>query len=130
VRAAVAVLLMIVRLCALVLVVLGIGFWSGHWLALVPAHMAIGVVLVACLLIIGISTAVARSTFGPAGAAIVWSAVVVWLGVTQQQLMPGSAHWIVQALHLLVGLGAAGLAERLARLAKTDSPGAGRAVTT
>jgi hypothetical protein len=37
------------------------------------------------------------------------------LGLTQTQLLPGSAHWLIQVLHLLVGLGAISLAETLGR---------------
>jgi hypothetical protein len=40
------------------------------------------------------------------------------LGVTQSGLLPGDYHWVIQALHLAVGLGAIGLAEELARRIK------------
>ena len=40
---------------------------------------------------------------------------MLFLGLTQALLLNGSAHWIVQVLHLLVGLGAIGLAEMLTR---------------
>jgi hypothetical protein len=36
-------------------------------------------------------------------------------GMTQARILPGDLHWIVQAAHLVVGLVAMGLAERLAR---------------
>jgi hypothetical protein len=47
--------------------------------------------------------------------AIVWGVVVVALGMTQDSLLIGELHWIIQVLHLLVGLGAVGQAETLAR---------------
>ena len=40
--------------------------------------------------------------------------VVLALGMTQQRILPGSAHWIVQVVHLLIGLGAIGQAQGLA----------------
>jgi hypothetical protein len=50
--------------------------------------------------------------------AIVWGLVVPILGLNQDRLLVGSAHWVIEVLHLLVGLGAVGLAERLARAIK------------
>jgi hypothetical protein len=129
VRAAVTTLLFIARLCALVLVVLGIGFWTDHWLSLIPVHMGVGVLLVACLFILGIIAAVVRSTIGLAIGAIVWCLVVLWLGANQMELLPGSLHWIVQVVHLLVGLGALGFCERLARFAKSGAHSGGQAVS-
>ncbi len=36
------------------------------------------------------------------------------LGLTQTQLLPGQSHWVIEVVHLLVGLGAIGLAEWMA----------------
>jgi hypothetical protein len=47
--------------------------------------------------------------------ALVWGLIVPMLGLTQTQILPGSAHWLIQVLHLLVGLGAISLAETLGR---------------
>jgi len=41
--------LMLVRLCGLVLVTLGILFWTGNALTLIPVHMLVGLVLVLAL---------------------------------------------------------------------------------
>jgi hypothetical protein len=49
------------------------------------------------------------------GVALLWGAVVPVFGMTQTQILPGSFHWIVQVLHLVVGLAALALAETLAR---------------
>ena len=45
---------------------------------------------------------------------IAWGLIVVALGMTQNRLLPGDAHWVIKVLHLLVGIGALGIAERLA----------------
>src|SRR5262249_2134403 len=58
--------------------------------------------------------AVAHVTPGLVLLAFVWGLIVPLLGLTQTQLLPGSAHWLIQVLHLLVGLGAIGQAEGLA----------------
>lgn len=109
------------RLCFLVLLVLGIGFWTGHWFNLIPVHMIVGVVLVLSLwTTAGIAAAVRVST-GFVVAAFVWGLIVIAFGATQAQLLPGGAHWVIQALHLLVGMIAVGMTEGLARRARVDA---------
>jgi hypothetical protein len=46
--------------------------------------------------------------------AAVWGLIVPILGLNQDRLLTGSAHWVIEVLHLLVGLGAIGQAEGLA----------------
>jgi hypothetical protein len=54
----------------------------------------------------------------------VWGLVVPALGVTQDQLLLGPAHWIIQVLHLRVGLAALALANVLGvrALARLGAP--------
>ena len=40
------------------------------------------------------------------------------LGLTQTRLLTGSAHWLIEVLHLLVGVAAVGMAEGLAARVK------------
>jgi hypothetical protein len=40
---------------------------------------------------------------------------VVALGMAQLRLLPGSLHWLIQSVHLVVGLLAMGLGHALAR---------------
>jgi hypothetical protein len=51
-------------------------------------------------------------------AAVVWGVAVIVVGLTQRELLPGSAHVVIEVLHLLLGLGAVGLADTLATRAK------------
>jgi hypothetical protein len=46
--------------------------------------------------------------------AIIWAAATVYVGVMQGQWMPGSSHWVIETVHLLLGVGAIGMAEALA----------------
>jgi hypothetical protein len=46
---------------------------------------------------------------------------VIGLGMTQGSLLPGAEHWVIRAVHLLLGLGALSQGERLARLLRTRS---------
>jgi hypothetical protein len=97
---------------------LGVLFWTGNALALVDLHELLGV-----LLVLGLWTmaALALRTGVPAGLvapAAVWGLVVPIVGFTQRTLLPGSAHWVIQVIHLLLGIGLIGLAEHLATRAK------------
>jgi hypothetical protein len=121
-KIATTVLQMLVRLSGLTLIVLGVLFWTGHALTLIPVHMLVGFVLVLSLWALAVLAA--RAGVHPAfvALAIVWGLIVPILGLTQQRLLPGEAHWVIQVLHLLVGLGAIGQAERLAACIKGRQP--------
>jgi hypothetical protein len=114
-KAVSGILVILVRIMFLVQLVLGISFWTGHTFNLIGAHMLLGLAIVVCLWISAIVAATARVQAGLVAAAFVWGAIVVALGITQDSLVPGAAHWTIQVLHLLVGFGAIGLNERLNR---------------
>jgi hypothetical protein len=108
----------VMRASILILLVLGVLFWTGNALALVPLHMLFGLLLVLGLWTIA-GLAVSRGASPvQAVAAAVLGLVVIALGMTQTQLLPGPNHWVVRVLHLLLGLGVMGMAERLAGYAK------------
>jgi hypothetical protein len=112
-RTAITVVQMAIRLDALVLVTLGLLFWTGNAFNLIPIHMLLGIVLVLLLWVMAIFGAVNKAPIGLVAAAAVWGVLVVWLGLNQQTLVPGDLHWIIRVLHLLVGIAAVGLAEAL-----------------
>ena len=116
-RTTITILQNLVRLCFVTLLVLGIAFWSGHWFALIPLHMIVGIVLVLGLWLTSILAAVARVPVGIVVGGLVWGVLVLAFGMKQMTLVPGASHWMIQWLHLLVGIAAIGLNERLARLA-------------
>lgn len=120
---AATVLQMVVRLAGLILIVLGILFWTGNADALIPVHTLIGVILVLALWGLSALAAQAGVPQGLVGLAALWGLVTAILGLTQERLLTGNAHWVIQILHLLVGLGAIGLAESLgARIRRGRSP--------
>jgi len=105
---------MLVRATFVVQLVLGVLFWTGNALDLVPLHQTIGF-----LLVFGLwaqAALAARAGVQPALVALaaVWGLVVPVLGLTQTRLLVGSAHWLIEVLHLLVGVAAVGMAEGLA----------------
>jgi hypothetical protein len=109
------------RASILILLVLGLLFWSGRALPLVPLHMAFGLVFVLGLCALAAIAAMRGAPLPLVAGAAVLGLAVLALGMTQARILPGSGHWIIQALHLLLGLGAMGLAERLARGAAASS---------
>jgi hypothetical protein len=113
-KTTVTVLLTLVRIIGSIMIVLGVLFWTGNATALIPIHMLLGVTLVLLLWTLAVIGAVARVDVGLVAVALIWGLIVPILGVTQTRLLPGPAHWLIQTLHLLVGLVAIGLAGRLA----------------
>jgi hypothetical protein len=98
-------LLILLRVLALVLVVLGVGFWTGHWIGLIPLHRSLGVVFVLTLWAIAIIALVnGTSRRGLAAFAIVWGVVIAALGMAQQRILVGDFHWVVRLLHLGVAM--------------------------
>jgi hypothetical protein len=104
----------LVRLAGLTAIVLGVLFWTGNVRGLIPVHMLLGLVLVLSLWTLAFLAARAGVDRGFVTLAVVWGFVVPVLGLTQGQLLPGDYHWVIQVVHLLVGLGAMGQGEGLA----------------
>jgi hypothetical protein len=102
--------------CGGVLLILGLIVWTGNGDALIPVHIAVGVVLVLSLWTI--ATIAARSGFrvSIAAAAAAWGVLVVMLGLAQEDLVPGRLHWTVQVVHVLVSMGAVAWGRLLAHL--------------
>jgi hypothetical protein len=117
-RSAVSAVQLLVRVAGVIQLVLGVAFWTGNALGLVDLHQLVGFVVVLGLWTLA---ALAHRAGVPAGLvalAAVWGLVVPVLGLTQRELLPGSAHVVIEVLHLLLGIGALGLAENLAARAK------------
>jgi hypothetical protein len=106
---------MLIRLCGLIQIVLGLLFWSGNVLALVPVHALVGLVLVLSLWTLAFAAARSGVQPGFVALAFVWGLLLPVLGLMQGGLLVGGAHWLIQALHLLVGVVAIGLGEGLGR---------------
>lgn len=105
----------LLRITGVVQIVLGLLFWTGNAFSLIPVHMLSGLILVLSLLVLAIAGARAGVDRGFVAVAIVLSFIVPAFGFTQTQILPGPAHWIVEVLHLLVGLAAIGMGEQMAR---------------
>ena len=107
-----------IRAAWLVQLVLGVLFWTGNALGLVDLHQLLGILLVLALWTQAVLAA--RTGVEPrlVAAAAIWGLIVPIVGLTQTDLLTGSLHWLIQVIHLLLGLGLIGLAEQLATRAK------------
>jgi hypothetical protein len=105
--------LWLIRITGLVQIILGTLFWIIQNDALNPVHILVGSVLVLSLWALALLATQAGVSWVWATLAIAWGFLVVILGLTQTRLLPGPAHWLIQVLHLLVGLGAIGQGEGL-----------------
>ena len=113
----------LVRLTAIVQIVLGVLFWTDNATGLIPLHQFSGMILVLSLEVLAFAAARAGVDRRLVVVTGIWGVVVVVLGFSQDSLLQGSAHWVIEVLHLLVGLAAIGQAEALAtRIQQVDRP--------
>ena len=96
----------LVRITGVLLLILGLLFWTGDALNLVPVHMLLGTLLVLGLWLLAASAWQLGVPPGLTIGAAVLGLIVLLLGFTQTSLMPGGAHWIIQVIHLLLGVAA------------------------
>ncbi len=121
-RKAVSTLQILVRISGAIQIILGVLFWAGIALSLLPVHIFFGSVLVLSLWTLAILAARAGVSPGQVALALVWGLVLPIVGLTQGQLLVGPEHWLIQVVHLLLGIGAIGQAENLARRIKQSRP--------
>ena len=113
-RPVIVVLRWLIRMFAIVQLTLGTLFWTGNAATWIPLHMLSGLVLVLGLWSQAALGVRAGLGIGMLVLALGWGAIVVALGMTQDSLLAGDAHWLIQVVHLLIGLAAVGLAEAIA----------------
>jgi hypothetical protein len=118
VRSTITAIQMAIRIAFVVQLALGLAFWTGNALGLVDLHQLIGILIVLGLWTQAVLAARAGVQPGMVAGAAVLGLIVIVVGLTQRELLPGSAHWVIQVLHLLLGIGAVGLADSLAVRAK------------
>ena len=100
----------VLSLAGLLALISGLLFWGGLAINLMSLHMLLGFLAVAALWMIGIG-----QFFSPAGngiiaaSAVVLGVLTIFLGLYQSTLMAGQLHWIVEVIHLTLGIATIGL---------------------
>lgn len=105
--------LMIVRIGVLIELALGILFWTGNADSLQIVHIVIGILVVLSLWTMGIVQGLQGGSFGLALATFVLGFLLALLGLFQKGWLVEQYHWVIQVIHLLLGLSAIGLAEMI-----------------
>ena len=106
--------LMVLRVAVLAALVLGIIFWTGNADNLQIVHIVLGFLVVISLWVLGIAQGVRRGgSFGLALATFVVGFLVLLVGLFQTRWLTGSNHWVIQVIHLILGLSAIGLGEMI-----------------
>jgi hypothetical protein len=111
---AVRITLMVLRVVVLLALILGLLMWFGVQGVLVPIHMLLGILVVLSLWVLGGFAFTIKGGIGIGVGAIVWGLIVLLFGLNQRTILVGNLHWLIQVIHLLLGLAAAGLGEAIA----------------
>ena len=108
------IILWTVRVAGIVQLTLGALFWAGTAISFIPLHIRIGYLIVLCLWTMATVALVTRVGGGLAIFALLWGIALPAVGLQQAMILVGPMHWIIRVIHLLMGLTALGLADRLA----------------
>jgi hypothetical protein len=104
---------MLVRITGVLQLILGLLIWAENMFSLVGIHTLIGLVFVLSLWVLAaVSTRAGVPTTQAAGV-IILGLIVLVFGMVQTSLLPGSSHWIIQILHLLIGMAAVASGETI-----------------
>ena len=114
----------VLRVAALLALILGLLTWFGVDVV-VNVHMILGIIVTLSLWVLGVAAFSVKGGVPLGIVAIIWGLIVVALGMTQRSILPApSVHWIIQIIHLLVGLCAIGIGEAIGGRHKRQSAAA------
>lgn len=115
----------ILRIAGTVALVLGLLIWTLQLDVLLNIHMLFGLIVTIALLVISFLAAFTRGLRVLGIIGIVYAFILPLLGVNQKILLVGNLHWLIQGIHLLVGIGtlayAGMISVRYRRLRQTNS---------
>ena len=97
----------IATVSALVAVTLGLGTYTHA--NFTNIHMLFGLIVALALLILAVMAVFTSGSRRLGTIGIVYALIVPIFGVTQQMILVGDLHWLVETAHLVVGFGALAL---------------------
>ena len=100
---------LLVRIAGTLALLLGLALWAGWLTGLATLHMALGLATVVGLW--GLAGLAMRrgALAGLQVVALLWGLATLAIGGGQTRLLVGGSHWVIQVLHLVLGLGAIAL---------------------
>jgi hypothetical protein len=107
----------IVLVAGILQLILGSLFWAGIATNLIPVHATIGTILVLALWTVCYFAARAGAPKGLIVLTAVWGLILPIFGSLQAGTVTGSLHWIIQVVHVLLGLAAIALGRILSDVA-------------
>jgi hypothetical protein len=102
------------RIAGLLAFVLGLMLGRAGFALLIRVHMALGIVLVLALVLLSILGLSARVQSALPFVSLACAVVVFVVGITQNRLLPGGGHWVIEVIHPLLGIAAMGLSDAMA----------------
>src|SRR5215469_12739919 len=69
-------------------------------------HMLFGLMVALALLVLAVMAVFTAGLRRLGALSIVYAFILPIFGVTQQMILPGNLHWLIETTHLLVGFGA------------------------
>jgi hypothetical protein len=108
---------MSLRILFLLNLILGLLFWfnvaeNG---ALKLLHMFIGILFVAAIWLLGLAQGLQKNgSLGLVIGTFLVGLIIAIFGLTQESLLPTSAHWVIQVIHLLLAIAGIGIGEAAA----------------
>lgn len=117
----------IIRLGFLLAIILGILLWTGNFDNLKGIHTLIGIIVVLSLWVVGLVQGFQNGgSLGLAAATFVVGLALLIVGLFQESWLTGSGspHWIIQVLHLILGLSTIALAEMIGGRVRRRARGA------
>jgi hypothetical protein len=120
----------VVRITGVLLLILGLLLWTRDVPAsLVPVHILLGVLMVLALWLLAATAWQQGVPLGMCVGVAILGLITLVFGLTQTSLLQNELHWIVQLVHLLLGMAAVGSGEMLGgrlrrqQLATAEVPG-------
>ena len=105
---AVRIIVWIGRIAGLGALLLGLLFWIAN-IDFISLHILFGLAVALALLALSIVMIFSRGSRLLGAIGIVYTLILPLFGLRQATLLVGNIHWLIQALHLLVGIGALAL---------------------
>lgn len=98
----------ILRIAGVCALILGLSIWTFQ-LDVINVHMLFGLLVTISLLVISFLATFTRGLRVLGIIGIIYAFILPLLGMNQETLLIGNLHWLIQLLHMLVGIGALAL---------------------